>query len=434
MIRNASPPERYCIIGAGAAGLTTAKNFRDHGVAFDCLERNADIGGLWNASVPGAAVHKSTTMVSSKRMSRFNGFPMPAHYPDFPGHKQVLDYFRTYADAFDLTRDIRLNTTVERAEPFDDVWRVQVAGEHAPRTYKGVVVANGHHYKPHWPNFRGRFDGDVMHVRDYLGPEQLADKRILIVGGGTSGCDVAVDAALRAARVIHSMRRGYHVVPKYMLGRPCDVLVDRLMKWPLPLALKDAICEYMLTTLIGPPQCYGMQKPDHRLFETHPTISQLYPYYVGHHKIHPMPNIDRFEGATVVFENGHSEVVDLIVYATGYEISIPFLDSSLAIPESGAATLLMNMFHPELDTLFFVGLIQVNGGSGWPLMDQQAKLIASSISASWVEGKREKWLERLKKQDLASSSRRYVNSQRHTIEVRRYEYKRALTRLQAMIG
>lgn len=433
MINDSLPPHRYCIVGAGAGGLTAAKNFRDQGITFDCLERNRDIGGLWNAAMPGAAVHKATNMVSSKRMSRFNGFPMPANYPDFPNHKQVLDYFRTYAEAFDLTRDIQLNSTVERIEPHEGKWRVQVAGESTPRTYEGVVVANGHHHKPHWPSFRGSFSGEAIHVRDYVGPEQMEGKRVLIIGGGTSGCDVAVDAAQRATRAVHSMRRGYHVIPKYMLGRPSDVLVDRLMRWPLPLSLKDALCEHMLTTLIGPPQRYGMQKPDHRLFEAHPTISQLYPFYVGHQKIHTMPNIDRFEGSTVVFENGLSEVVDLIVYATGYEISIPFMDSTLVFPEGGTVKLLMNIFHPELNNLFFVGLIQVNGGSGWPLMDQQAKLIASFISARWAEGQRERWLERMKRQSRSVHPRRNVNSQRHVIEVRRYEYKQALTRLQAMI-
>jgi hypothetical protein len=93
----------------------------------------------------------------------------------------------------------------------------------------------------------------------------------------------------------------------------------------------------------------------------------------------------------------------------------------------------MNIFHPELNNLFFVGLIQVNGGSGWPLMDQQAKLIASFISARWAEGQRERWLERMKRQSRSVHPRRNVNSQRHVIEVRRYEYKQALTRLQAMI-
>ncbi len=433
MTHDATTPLRHCIIGAGAAGLTAAKNFRERSIAFDCLEKNADIGGLWNAALPGAAVHKTTHMVSSKRMSRFNGFPMPASYPDYPSHVQVLDYLRSYAEAFDLTRDIQFNTIVERAEPQDGRWRIQVAGEAGPRTYSGVVVANGHHFKPHTPEFPGQFSGEVMHVRDYEGPEQLNGKRVLIVGGGTSGCDVAVDGAHRAVRVVHSMRRGYHVIPKFILGRPCDVLLDRLMKWPLPLRLRDALCERLLTTLNGPPERYGMQKPDHRLFETHPAISQLYPYYAGHGKIHVMPNIDRFEGPTAVFENGHREELDLIVYATGYEISIPFLDPSLVFDGNGALKLLMNIFHPELNTLFFVGLMQVNGGSGWPLMDQQAKLIADFIAKPWTNGGREKWLERLRRHH-AARPQHYVNTPRHKIEVRRYEYRKALTQLQAAFG
>lgn len=426
-------PERYCIIGAGAAGLTTAKNFRDRGIAFDCLEQSAGIGGLWNDATPGSAVYKTTHMVSSKRLSHFVGFDMPAAYPDYPSHRQVMDYFHGYADRFDLMRSIQLNSSVVRVELGTAGWTVQVAGEDAARLYKGVVVANGHHNKPHWPKFAGSFSGETVHARDCKSSDRMDGKRVLVIGCGNSGCDIAADAAQTASLVLHSMRRGYHIIPKYIFGRPSDVLVDRFERWPLPQSVQYALCQRMLAILNGPFDRLGLQTPDHKLFEAHPVISQIYPHYVAHGKIRPMLNIARFDGNTVHFEDGQVQDVDLIVFATGYEISAPFLGASVLFSDDGAVKPLMNIFHPEFENLFFVGLIQVNGGAGWPVMDRQAQLIASYIAGALDHGQRGQWLRHVRDEGLAFRRKSYVKSQRHTIEVSRTRYHKALSRLQATL-
>ena len=427
-------PDKYCIIGAGAAGLTVAKNLKAEGIAFDCLERNADIGGLWNSALPGAAVYNSTHLVSSKSLSRFGGFSMPDAYPDYPSHRQVLEYFRAYAAAFGLNEAIQFKANVERAEPSAGGWRVKVAGESQARHYRGVVIANGHHSKPYWPEFPGTFSGRAMHARDYTDPSHLEGKRVLVIGGGNSGVDIAADAVQRADRVVHSMRRGYHIIPKYILGRPSDVLLHKIAKWPIPRFVRDALCEGILTLVNGPSTRFQLQKPDHRLFEAHPVISQLYPYYVGHGKIHPMPNVERFEGASAVFDNGHREEIDLVIYATGYEISIPFLDESIVFDANGRVKLLANIFHPELQNLFFVGLIQVNGGGGWSIMDHQAQVIARFITRRSAAGPPLQWSRRLRETGRSGRGRSYVKSQRHTIEVASAEYRIELARLQAALN
>ena len=379
--------------------------------------------------MPEAAVYKTTHMVSSKRRSQFNGAWMPLDWPEYPSHKQVMEYFRSYARQFGFHDRIQLGARVVRAETTAEGWRVSVAGEALPRTYKGVVVANGHHSKPHIPAFKGAFTGETVHSRDCRNPDRFEGKRVVVVGCGNSGCDIAADLSHRAASVVHSMRRGYHIIPKYICGCPSDILIDRAEKAPLPQPLIHAACQMLLNLFNGPYETLGLQKPDHKLFETHPVISQIYLHYVAHGKIKPVPNIDHFDGNDVVFDNGVREAADVVIFATGFEIDVPFLDRSLLFRDDGAVKPLMNMVHPDLEGLFFVGLIQVNGGSGWQVMDRQAELVARYITGNLDPQRRIRLFDQLLQEGERFRSKRYAKSQRHTIEVGRTRYLRALTRL-----
>jgi cation diffusion facilitator CzcD-associated flavoprotein CzcO len=383
--------------------------------------------------MPDAAVYKTTHMVSSKRRSHFVDAPMPPDYPDYPSHAQVMDYFRGYAARHGLSARIELGKSVVRAVPAEGGWSVGVAGEDTPRQYRGLVVANGHHSTPHLPAFQGTFAGESVHSRDCHNPDRFEGKRVVVVGCGNSGCDIAADLTHKAARVVHSMRRGYYIIPKYICGCPSDVLIDRIERWPVPQVIQHTICQRLLTIYNGPFDILGLQTPDHNLFETHPVISQLYTHYVSHGKIHPALNIDRFEGNTVVFVDGKREEADVIIYATGFEISVPFLDRSALFDEQGAVTPLMNIFHPELENLFFIGLIQVNGGAGWPVMDRQAELVARYIAGKPEKEQRRQWFDRVAQAGRRFRSKAFVKSQRHSIEVGRTRYQRALAGLIAAL-
>src|SRR5262245_359493 len=131
---------RYCIIGAGASGLAVAKNFVERGIPFDCLEREQDIGGLWNIATPSGIVYETTHLVSSISSTGFDDLPMlDEDYPEYPNHARVLGYFRDYASKFGLSGHIELGRAVTRVAPRGDgLWDVGVAGEASPRVYRGV--------------------------------------------------------------------------------------------------------------------------------------------------------------------------------------------------------------------------------------------------------------------------------------------------------
>jgi cation diffusion facilitator CzcD-associated flavoprotein CzcO len=423
--------KQVCVIGAGSSGLAAAKNLTEHGLAVEVLERDDDLGGNWNYGKPGARVYRSTHMISSKRCTEFRDFPMPAHFPDFPHHTQVLAYLRAYAAHFRLEPLIAYRTPVERVEPFADgrLWDVTPAGG-PTRRYAALVIANGHNWSPKWPDYPGRFTGAVLHSAQYRTPDVLAGKRVLVVGAGNSGCDLAVEAAQNARRTFHSTRRGYHYIPKYLFGRPADRLGDKLHRLGLPLALRRAITAAVLKWVVGSPDKCGLPRPDHKLFETHPIINSLLLYYVRHGDITPKPDISRLDGDTVHFAGGTCEPIDLIVYATGYNVVFPFIDRDLLNWQDGRPRLHLNVFHPRYDNLFVIGLIQPDSGQ-LGLVDWQAQAVASFLTALRAGSPAAEELRRRKRNTVGTPGPRirYKDSSRHHLQVEHWSYRLTLEAL-----
>jgi len=429
--------EKYCIVGAGASGLAVARNFAQQGIPFDCLEREDDIGGNWNYGKPHSSVYRSAHLISSKRLIQFPDYPMPAEWPAYPGHQLVQEYFRSYAQHFDLYPRIEFNASVARIEPAnsngDSQWEVTLEDGRS-RRYRGVAIANGHHWDPKWPEYPGEFSGTTLHSSQYKTPDVLAGRRVLVVGAGNSGCDIAVESAQQAARTLHSTRRGYHYVPKFIFGRPADRLGEFLLKVHCPLWLRRLIAKGVVKLAVGLPQDYGLKRPDHRLFESHPIINSQMMYYVGHGDIVPKPDIERFDGPTVHFTDGTSEPIEVIVFATGFKISFPFIDASHLNWRDGRPNLFLNAFHPQHDHLFVAGLVQPDGGI-WELSHYQAKLMARFIRAIDDGSPKADEFRRRKSgggSDLGGGIR-YVNSTRHLIEVEHFSYRRRLQKLIAQM-
>ena len=294
--------DTVCVIGAGASGLTAVKNLTEHGFGVDCYERETGVGGGWNWRHDRSPVYASTHLISSRPFTQFPDFPMPDSWPDYPHHSQLLSYFERYADHFDLRRHIWFGTEVVRVEPVDgDRWDVTTrsTGGYGPeRTsrYAAVLVANGHNWSPKLPRYEGleEFRGEVMHASSYKDPAQLRGKRVLVVGAGNTGCDLAVEAAQQASRCWHSTRRGYWYAPKYVLGRPADQVNDALLSWRVPLRLRQWLYHRTLRLTVGDLTRFGLPKPDHRVYETHPIANSQLVYYVGHGEIAPVPEVARF--------------------------------------------------------------------------------------------------------------------------------------------
>lgn len=422
-------PLPYCIIGAGPCGLTAAKNLRAAGIACEVFEREDDVGGNWYYGRPSSSVYASTHMISSKRLTEYTDFPMPKAYPPYPSHAQALAYLRDYARHFGLYESITFGTSVVRAEPLRIGWRITLStGE--TRDFAGLVVANGHHWDPLLPELPGNFTGEVLHAHNYKTPEVLFGKRVLVIGAGNSGCDLAVEAGQFAAATFHSFRRGYHFLPKFLYGAPVDLCAQTAHRWWLPKWIKRQITKRALRIAVGSPERFGLPRPDHDLFETHPIINSRLLDAVGHGKVSVVPAIEKVAGDRVRFQDGREESIDLILCATGYKLSFPFLDSSLILNERGRPKLYLNAFHPERDDLFVIGMIQPNGGI-WRLADYQAQLMAAYLRACDSQPAKAATFRRLKAQcveDLSGGTR-YVESPRHVLEVDYFAYGDRLRKL-----
>lgn len=419
--------QRYCVIGAGSSGLAAAKNLRELGIAVDVLERNAELGGNWCYGQANSRVYASTHTISSKRLTEYTDFRMPEHYPNFPHHTQVFEYLKSYAERFALRDAIEFETGVERLEPAGPHWQVRLtSGER--RLYEGVVVANGHNWDPRWPDFPGQLDGEVMHAAEYKTPDVFRGRRVLVVGAGNTGCDLAVEAATHAEAVFHSLRRGYYFIPKFLFGRPSDVVGEKLLRLGLPERLRRLIVRGVLKLTVGDLEKYGLPAPDHELFATHPIINSQLPYYVGHGRIEPKPNVARLDGDAVQFVDGSRERVDLIVYATGYKISFPFLDREYLNWRDGRPWLYLNVFHPRYDNLFVVGLIQPDSGQ-FGLVDYQSQLVARFISAARAGGAAAERFRRAKADGAGTpNDPHYLDTPRNRLEVEHYSYRHRMQR------
>ena len=429
-----SPIGRACIIGAGASGLAVAKTFVARGIAFDLLERESDIGGLWNAGTGAGLVYEGTHLVSSRDSTGFADFPMPPEaYPDYPSHDRVLGYFRDCVRAFGIGPHIEYNAAVERVTPRDDGrFDVQIRGEARPRLYDHVVVASGHHEVARQPDYPGRFTGEVIHSKAYRSARQLRDKRVMVVGAGNSACDIIRDAVYASGtKVVMSMRRPTWFVPKFIFGFPTHDVVANI-EWvltPFPRVVKRWVHQLGLWLFQGPPWRYHLPQPTHWLDQAHPTMSDDIPRFAAHGRLIVKPEIARFEGSEVVFIDGTRETVDMIVYGTGYAMTIPFLDRALYRGADGRPPLYLFTAHPERKGLFFAGLVQANG-SIWRLADAQGQIIANTIIAEReAPDDHAAFYARAAAAGAASMrAEGFVASERHTLEANYYDYARDLKR------
>jgi hypothetical protein len=323
---------------------------------------------------------------------------------------------------------------VERIEPRAGGrgWRVHVAGGPA-RDYAGVVIASGHNHEPRWPAIPGEFTGTLLHAADYKAPDcpaPIAGQRVLVIGGGNSACDIAVECSRHAARTVHSMRRGYHVVPREIRGRPADLRNERLLKLGLPLWLRRFISLRAIDREIGLPWRHGLPRPDHRLWETHPIVNSELLARIAAGGIVPAADVSRFAGAEVEFTDGRRGTFDVVICATGYRTTFPFIDTRLLGAPAADETprLFMHLLHPSRDDVAVVGLIQPDSGQ-WGLTDLQARLVARMAVAARSAPRAAAWLYAARQRPAATAPIRYLTTPRHALEVEHFSYRRRLEQL-----
>lgn len=418
---------RACIIGAGSSGIAAAKALHDRAIDFDCIEKSDRIGGNWvfgNKNGMSSAYEGLYINTSRDRM-QYVDYPMPRSYPDFPHHTQIAAYFESYVDHFGFRKHILFETGVEHAELEGGRWRVRLstpAGEQT-RTYDHLLVANGHHWDPLMPEppFPGTFDGVQLHAHHYKSKDELRGKRVVVVGMGNSAMDIAVESSEVAKATYLSARRGVHVIPKYMFGRPLDqFFTSALIPWPV----RQKIGEKLHKLAVGDMERYGLPKPDHRIGEAHPTISGRILDRLTHGAVTPKPNVAELMGDRVRFTDGSTVEADVIVYCTGYKVTFPFFDPSFIVAKDNELPLFLRVFHPAYAQLSFIGLLQPLGAI-MPLAEAQGKWVATYLRGEYALPSRAEMEARIAA-DTRAMRARYVSSKRHTMQVDFDDYLRAL--------
>ncbi len=323
-------------------------------------------------------MYESAHLISSRTTTEFTEFPMDSTV-DYPGHRTLLQYFRDFAERFGLTDAYRFETRVTAVEKTDDGgWMLRADAPDGPieARYDGVILANGTLAEPNIPTFQGDFTGELLHTSAYKRASQLTGKRVLIIGAGNSGCDIAVDAVHHAASVDMSVRRGYYFVPRYLFGRPSDTLNQGK---PLPARIKQFIDTRVLRAFTGDPVRFGFPKPDYKIYESHPIVNTLILNHLGQGDLQVRPDIDRFDGTTVHFRDGSSSEYDMVLLATGYTLDYPFVERAELNWSGMAPELFLNIFPPSFNGLYVMGMLEASG-IGWQGRYEQADLLAAYLA------------------------------------------------------
>ncbi|MBL4757849.1 MAG: NAD(P)-binding domain-containing protein [Rhizobiales bacterium] len=419
-----------CIVGAGPSGLTTLKTLREAGIEnVTCFEASDQIGGNWVFREKGGhgSVYETTHIISSKHLSEYSDFPMPADFPFFPSHTQVLKYHQDYAANFGISNAIDLNTNVISAEQADNgSWQVIIAGPDGKKALKfdHLIVCSGHHWDPCTPDYPGKFEGKMLHAHDYRKAAPYKNKQVLIVGAGNSACDIACAVAPVATSTRISMRSGQYIFPKMLFGRPVDKMFDKvrsLPKWAI-----RAVSHLALKMTIGPYGRYGLPTPKSGILSMHPTLNSEIFGYLTHGILEIRPGIKKFEAENVVFSDGTREQFDTIIWATGYRTSFPFLPEGLLdFDPNVSLPLYMQIVPANVANLFFIGLLQP-WGCIWKLSEIQARYVAGLIKKT---NKLPKNIKHRIEQDVVRRKRQFPGGTRHLAEVHQYDYMKQMQEL-----
>jgi dimethylaniline monooxygenase (N-oxide forming) len=409
--------KKVAVIGAGVSGVAAMRHLAARGVDVVAFERSADIGGLWvYHDEPGVTTAYRSLHTKGPRESF--GYPDAAMDPKgsvFPGWEDVVRYLNDYVDVHDLRRFVRFKSTVQQVRRAGEGWEI-VLEDGEPEYFDAVVVANGHHFQPRLPEpaYPGEFAGRQYHSHEYSNNVGEANNRVLVVGAGNSAVDIAVDVAWVAEHTFMSIRRGFHLFPQTIFGRPRMYVLDVPLS-RLPRGVRQWAIERLLRLATGRNSKYGLPEPAHRVLESRPTISDALLERINNGGLTPKPGIERLDGNGVVFADGSRAEVDTIIWCTGYQISHPFLNEPQLRSDGAYMPLYMHIVPPRVKGLYFVGLVQPVGAMP-PIAAAQSEFIAAHLCGD-VELPSVAAMDKQIAADQAETRKRFVSSKRHQIEV-----------------
>ncbi|XP_053287024.1 flavin-containing monooxygenase 5 [Pleuronectes platessa] len=433
--------KRVAVIGAGPSGLTSIKACLDEGLEPTCFESSHDIGGLWRfkekPELGRANIYQSVVINSSKEMMSFSDFPPPAELPNNMHHSEVLLYLRLYVQEFKLLQHINFQSTVLSVEPTPDFdvtgrWEVETEsgeGRRDTRVFDAVIVCTGHFTKPHLPlrDFTGieSFEGRHFHSWEYRSAEGMQGRRVLVIGIGNSGGDIAVDISRVAEKVYLSTRSGAWVVSRVAQGGfPADLVGTsrmHLMIRRLFPSWINSVLEKKLNEAFDH-KLYGL-KPKHGFFAQIPVVNDELPARILAGRVQVKSNVKEFSGSSVVFDDGSViNKVDVVVFATGYNYSFPFLPSALQANSGYRLRLYKHVFPPGLTqpTLAVVGFIHALGAVN-ALAEMQARW-ATRVFKGLSTLPSEETIVKEIQQDTTTMHQRYACSERNPLQVENITY------------
>ena len=408
--------QRVCIIGAGPSGIAAIKNISEQGIAVKAYDFNENVGGNWiySENSSHSSVFETTHIISSKTLSQYEDFPFKSSVADYPSHSELCSYFQDYAKHFNLYPFIQFNSLVKHCDRVgEDRWEVTIKyeGKEKKEIFTDLVVCNGHHWQPKYPSYPGDFIGEFIHSHDYKKAEPFKNKKVLVIGGGNSACDVAVETSRVSQKTSVSWRRGYRILPKFFMGIPVDVFASSMTF--LPVSIRNFLAGILVKLTTGSNSIYGLPPVEHKFGETHPTVNSELLYKIRHGNVKPKGEIDRFEGKIVFFKDGTKEDFDVIVACTGFVLAHPFFNKTFLNYSSGPVPLYLKMLHPKYANLFFVGMFQPLGCI-WPGAEQQSKLAALALTGAW---KRPSNIKKRCEREVTHPHMKQIETSRHTITV-----------------
>lgn len=354
------PAEDVLVIGAGPAGLAVSACLRREGVAHEVLERERAVAPAWQRHYDRLHLH---TIASYSALPMT---PWPAGTPRYPSREQVLQYLQAYAAEHRVTPRLGVEATALRRE--GERFRVDTsAGVARPRA---VVVATGCNAVPTLPAIPGHADfrGRTLHAGAYRHAAPFRGQRVLVVGCGNSGAEIALDLAEQGVAVAMVVRGPVHVVPRDLLGLWPSQHVNVLLS-VLPLALRDAIARVTVDRLVGDLSRWGIVRPAlgiNRMIEDSgriPILDLGTIAMVRQGRIRVLPAVERVLPDGVRVAGGATHPFDALIYATGYAAGLDvWIDGYGAIADARGRPRRVGA-ETDIPGLYFVGFRNPSTGA-----------------------------------------------------------------------